>query len=45
MVLWIHESHHAACALYEKAGFVQTSSTPGQDFGTDVVDQTWEIAL
>ncbi len=45
MVLWTHESHRAACALYEKAGFVLTASTPGQDFGVDVVDQTWEIAL
>ncbi|MFC2968619.1 GNAT family N-acetyltransferase [Acidimangrovimonas pyrenivorans] len=45
MVLWTHASHEAACALYRKAGFVMTSETPAHDFGQDVLDQTWEIAL
>ena len=45
MVLWTHESHRAACALYAKAGFRMTSSTPAEAFGQSVVDQTWERDL
>lgn len=45
MVLWTHESHRAACAMYEKAGFALVSSERAQAFGTEVVDQIWEKNL
>ncbi|WP_347310633.1 bifunctional helix-turn-helix transcriptional regulator/GNAT family N-acetyltransferase [Defluviimonas sp. SAOS-178_SWC] len=45
IVLWTHESHRAACALYASAGFRMTSESPGVAFGQAVVDQTWERAL
>ena len=45
MGLWTHESHKAACALYEKAGFRLVSSVPVRSFGQDLVEQQWEIAL
>lgn len=45
MVLWTHESHRAACALYARAGWRMVSSAPGRDFGQDVIDQHWEIDL
>lgn len=45
MVLWTHESHKAACALYEKRGFALTRSEPVRSFGVDLVEQTWEIDL
>lgn len=45
MVLWTHESHHAACALYRKAGWRMTAQSPSHSFGQDTIDQTWEIDL
>lgn len=45
MVLWTHESHRAACALYQKAGFRCTRSEPVHSFGVDLVEQAWEIDL
>lgn len=45
MVLWTHESHRAACALYAAAGFSMTGETPAVAFGQAVVDQTWERDL
>lgn len=45
MVLWTHESHRAACALYTKAGFTLTASKPVHSFGQDLVEQSFEIAL
>lgn len=45
MVLWTHESHRAACALYAAQGFRLTESTPVRSFGVDLVEQTWEIDL
>lgn len=45
MVLWTHESHRAACALYARSGFRLTESTPVRNFGRDLVEQTWEIDL
>ncbi len=45
IVLWTHESHRAACALYAAAGFQMTSESPAVAFGQSVVDQTWERAL
>lgn len=43
--LWTHESHRAACALYERNGFKCTASKAEHSFGVDVVEQTWEIDL
>lgn len=45
IVLWTHESHRAACALYRAAGFTLISSRPVHSFGCDLVEQSWEIAL
>ncbi len=45
MVLWTHESHRAACALYAKNGWRLVRSVPGQAYGQSVVDQDWEITL
>jgi GNAT superfamily N-acetyltransferase len=45
MTLWTHESHRAACALYAGTGFRIVSSRPVRNFGCDLVEQAWEIAL
>ncbi|WP_425099800.1 GNAT family N-acetyltransferase [Tropicibacter sp. S64] len=45
MVLWTHESHRAACALYAATGWTLTRSEPVHSFGVDLVEQAWEIAL
>ncbi|MGL4236795.1 bifunctional helix-turn-helix transcriptional regulator/GNAT family N-acetyltransferase [Tabrizicola sp.] len=45
MVLWTHESHRAACALYAKNGWRLVQSRPGEAYGQKVVDQDWEIML
>ncbi len=45
MVLWTHESHRAACALYERTGWRLVRSEPKQSFGVEVVEQGWEIDL
>ena len=45
MVLWTHESHRAACALYQQAGWRLVGSAPAREFGCDVVDQHWEVDL
>lgn len=43
MTLWTHESHKAACALYEKTGWRCVDSVPVHSFGQDLVEQTWVI--
>lgn len=45
MVLWTHESHRAACALYTAMGWTLVSSCPEHSFGVDVIEQHWETAL
>lgn len=45
MELWTHESHRAACALYEKAGWRLVRSEPKRSFGADVVEQGWDVVL
>jgi GNAT superfamily N-acetyltransferase len=45
MTLWTHESHRAACALYQKAGFACIRSEPVRSFGVDLVEQTWTREL
>lgn len=45
MVLWTHESHRAACALYVKTGWTCISSKPVISFGVPLVEQQWEITL
>ncbi len=45
MVLWTHESHRAACALYEKTGWRLVRSDRKRSFGVDVVEQGWEVDL
>lgn len=43
MQLWTHESHAAACALYEKTGWRLVSSKPVHSFGVNLVEQSWEF--
>ncbi|MCB6178799.1 GNAT family N-acetyltransferase [Rhodobacter sp. Har01] len=45
MVLWTHESHRAACALYARNGWRLVRSRPAEAYGQKVVDQDWEIML
>ncbi|MGR3563965.1 MAG: GNAT family N-acetyltransferase [Heliomarina sp.] len=45
MVLWTHESHRAACALYRRNGWTLMSSEPARSFGVDVVEQHWRTDL
>ena len=45
MVLWTHESHRAACALYLRNGFALMRSEPVVSFGAEVVEQHFERAL
>lgn len=45
MVLWTHESHRAAGALYAKNGWTLMSSEPVVSFGQALVEQHWEIDL
>lgn len=45
MVLWTHESHRVACALYAKNGWRLVRSVAARAYGQDVVDQDWEILL
>ncbi|GGH29983.1 Ribosomal protein S18 acetylase RimI [Cribrihabitans marinus] len=45
MVLWTHESHAAACALYRAAGWRLLDSKPVRSFGVDLVEQSWSIDL
>ncbi|WP_299967029.1 GNAT family N-acetyltransferase [uncultured Roseobacter sp.] len=41
MQLWTHESHAAACALYQARGWQRISSKPVHSFGQDLVEQSW----
>ncbi len=45
MVLWTHESHRAACRLYETSGWQLVDSKPVHSFGVDLVEQSWRIDL
>lgn len=45
MRLWTHESHAAACRLYQRNGFACVQSSPARSFGQDVVTQIWERGL
>ncbi|WP_425044041.1 GNAT family N-acetyltransferase [Primorskyibacter sp. S87] len=45
MVLWTHESHRAACALYAASGWQLTESKPVHSFGVDLVEQSWRTDL
>jgi GNAT superfamily N-acetyltransferase/predicted transcriptional regulator len=45
MVLWTHESHRDACALYARNGWRLVRSVAGTAFGQKVTDQDWELDL
>ena len=45
IVLWTHESHKAACALYRANGWQLMDSKPAHSFGQDVVEQNWQLPL
>lgn len=43
--LWTHESHRAACALYQQYGLKIVSSQTVHSFGCELIEQTWEITF
>lgn len=43
MMLKTHESHRAACALYQAFGWQLHGSRPVRSYGQDLVEQTWRI--
>jgi DNA-binding MarR family transcriptional regulator/N-acetylglutamate synthase-like GNAT family acetyltransferase len=43
--LWTNSVLAAARAIYEKEGYVLTSSEPHHSFGHDLVGETWELEL
>lgn len=45
LTLWTVDILHAARHLYEQAGFRLINSETNHNFGHDLVDQTWELAL
>lgn len=45
MVLWTHESHKAACALYAAFGWELVESKPVHSFGVDLIEQSWRVDL
>lgn len=45
MVLWTHESHKAACALYAAFGWELIESKPVHSFGVDLIEQSWRVDL
>lgn len=45
LTLWTHESHRAACALYEARGFRKTATKPSHSFGVDLVELTYDLDL
>ena len=45
MVLWTHESHRVACALYASFGWQLVDSKPVRSFGVDLVEQSWRVDL
>ncbi len=45
LVLWTHESHRAACRLYDRAGFERIGSRPEREFGQDTVVVDYRIDL
>ena len=45
MVLWTHESHRAACALYTRFGWDMIDAKPVRSFGVDLVEQSWRVDL
>jgi GNAT superfamily N-acetyltransferase len=45
MVLWTHESHKAACALYNAFGWELVESKPVHSFGVDLIEQSWRVDL
>ena len=45
ITLWTHSVLSAARHVYEKAGFVLTSSEPRRSWGKDVVAEFWDLEL
>jgi len=45
LVLWTHDFQKSARRIYEAAGFALTSSQRANNFGVDVVSETWELPL
>jgi GNAT superfamily N-acetyltransferase len=45
MTLWTHSCLTAARGIYKKAGFEKTTEQPHNEWGVDVVGETWERDL
>jgi GNAT superfamily N-acetyltransferase len=45
MVLWTHESHRVACALYADFGWQLVDRKPVHSFGVDLIEQSWRVDL
>ena len=45
MVLWTHETHPAACALYQEAGFAMICANKVHNYGQKLVEQEWQVEL
>jgi GNAT superfamily N-acetyltransferase len=45
ITLWTHSVLTAARHVYERAGFVLTSSEKRRSFGQDVVSEHWDLVL
>ena len=45
MVLWTHESHVSACALYEKRGFKKGKTQTTRSFGAEMVEVDYALQL